>query len=452
LGAPVFPFFTFNELQSYPSVDLELIFSVNKATTKLDISSGELGPRESTTFGGIMGDGDLDDLIEKALVAFRSVIQQPGDSKNGYMIFSDLCGSTEVISGNLQKGAALQAAHETVCATLSNNALDSPRFKSLGDGVMIEFSSARAACRIALQLIELSKALRSMAEKGEQRSEFKEFTLKVVVASGEFLPVGETQRWLGILPTKAARLASYARPDQVWIDSGVAEAISPHLQFLGATYDDKPIKGASFEVPFKGFKGRRFTIHELRSLNQQTTLTQDEKEKELLLTWQDIMFGLKQLVQKINNDGYVPKRVIGIGRSGAILGGIIAGNLPSEEGHIPVDVCERTQPSVGAERIISSLTEPPETYVGPEFKIETRNPTPAWDKGPVLLVIGEAKTNSSFHSVESWLRRRGINEIRTLAFVKGREARPHYYWEDAQNALLPWQFTSGYDQNWPTYR
>ena len=143
--------------------------------------------------------------------------------------------------------------------------------------------------------------------------------------------------------------------------------------------------------------------------------------------------------------------MVGIGRSGAILGGIIAGNLRAADGHVPVDVCERTQPPSGAERVISSLTENPETYIGHTLLKGSRPPTPAWDLGSVLLVIGEAKTNGSFDSVRAWLKRRGIVDIKTLALVRGREASPDFFCFEAQNAWLPWQFTPGYDLQWPTY-
>jgi hypothetical protein len=234
----------------------------------------------------------------------------------------------------------------------------------------------------------------------------------------------------------------------------VVEAIASHLTVLNAEFDDEPLRGAAFKVPLRGFHGRHFTIHELRPASQPSTLQDDEKEKELWLTWPDVIAGLRGLLQQIKDGDYKFKRVVGIGRSGAIIGGILAGNIHTPEGHIPIDVCERTQLPVGARRTISTLTEPPETYVGGTLHGETRPPTQAWDRpsDPVLLVIGEAKTHGSFHSVQAWLDRRGVKTIKTLALVRGREARPDFYWFQAQNAWLPWQITRGYDLRWPTYQ
>lgn len=147
---------------------------------------------------------DMPDLLQSADAAFQQVAPRFGDFQSGYMVLSDLCGSTDVASRDLATGAALQAAHEAVCAKLSGNVVDSPHFKSLGDGVMIELPDALQACRIALQLIEVAHELRLRASRGQIRSEFDTFTLKVVVVSGRFLPAADTQRWLGLLPTKAA--------------------------------------------------------------------------------------------------------------------------------------------------------------------------------------------------------------------------------------------------------
>ena len=80
----------------------------------------------------------------------------------------------------------------------------------------------------------------------------------------------------------------------------VAEAIASELQVLSAAVDHKLIKGAAFRVPLKGFGEQDFTICELRRIDQATSLALDELEKELLLTWPNVMAGLKELLEQIN--------------------------------------------------------------------------------------------------------------------------------------------------------
>ena len=371
------------------------------------------------------------------------------------MVISDLCGSTSLMWKQWGVGVGLQAAHEALCAQVSRENLDSPRFKSLGDGVMIELDDPIRACRIALELIHQSKEYRELAEQDRAIPAFKHLRLKVIVTCGEYQQAPESQKWLGLLPTKATRVASYARPDQIWIDDRIAEAIRPRLNEISAQYDSNPSVGAAFYVPLKGLDDRKFAIYELRPQGVPSLLTQVEQKKEYLITWPDAMMGLERIVDDIEKSGFVPRRVVGIGRSGAILGGIIAGNLAESNGygHIPVDVCERyhTEPS-GAKRVISTITEPEEVYIDNLLISSKRKPTKAWKIEPVLLVIGEAKTEASLRSVKTWLAIRGISEVKTVALVKSKSAKADFYWLLAENAWLPWQFKPGYDQDWPTLR
>lgn len=101
---------------------------------------------------------------------------------------------------------------------------------------------------------------------------------------------------------------------------------------------------------------------------------------------------------------------------------------------------------------MSTLTEPEEIYIGDELKQPDAGFRPIW-KGAerLLVVIGEAKTELSFHSAKAWLNRRGAGEVRTAALVKSKGAFADYWWVEAENAWLPWQFKPGYDLNWPTY-
>jgi class 3 adenylate cyclase/hypoxanthine phosphoribosyltransferase len=388
--------------------------------------------------------------------AFTSASNAAVIEERACMLISDLCDSTILMWNDLRLGVGLQAAHEALCSHVSITRVDSPQFKSLGDGVMLEILDPVVACRTALELLDQAATHRELAKAGKAKKAFENLHLKITVSAGDFRRARGTQKWLGLLPTKASRIANYARKDEIWIDNEVAASIHPSLGELNAEFDQDPGKGAAFYVPLKGLAGQRVSIHQLRKAGTKPALAKDELEKTWLIPWSDAMVGLKCIVESVEKSRFGPRRVVGIGRSGAILGGIIAGNLndPRGQGHLPVDVCERRHlgDKGNPRRAISTLTEPEEVFTGDHCVTPQVSPTQAWDAGPVLLVIGEAKTQLSFESVKAWLARRGITEVQTAALLKSKAAHADHYWLEAENAWLPWQFKPGYDLKWPTYR
>jgi hypothetical protein len=385
---------------------------------------------------------------------FRRASDPANIEQRSFMVESDLCGSTAITWSNWRTGLGLQALHEAVCLNASGLTPDSPSFKALGDGVMMEFDDPVKACRVALDLIDESRKLRVQAGQGRGLSEFKEFFLKVVVVGGAYNSADNTQRWLGLLPTKAARYSVYAQPDQVWIDNSVREAIHPQLGDLSCQCGDKPENGDAFAVFLKGLRDGNFTIHNLRRKNTPSPLTDDERAKPGKVTWDNVMEGAKHIVAEIERSKFSPSVVVGIGRSGAILAGVIAGNLPSRNqwGHVKIALVERFHEDENV--MLSTITERGEAYRKGLF-VGEGDPHAATDGGPYLLAMGEAKTNNSFKSARTWLERRGIKEIKTAALIKGFECRmppPDFFWQELDAALMPWQFAKGYDQDWHYFR
>lgn len=256
------------------------------------------------------------------------------------------------------------------------------------------------------------------------------------------------------MPTKAARYSAHSQPDQIWIDNSVRETIHAHMDPLSCECDDKPERGDAFKVFLKGLGGGNFTMHNLRRKGAPSPLTADERNKPAKLSWDNVMEGVKHIVAEIERSQFRPSLVVGIGRSGGILAGIIAGNLPSgtEWGHVKVGAVERFHDQDKV--LLSTITEPAEAYIKGLF-VSGGEPHHAVDKGAFLLAMGEAKTNNSFKSVRAWLERRGVSEIRTAALIKGFECRlppPDFYWQELDAAWMPWQFAKGYDRDWHYYR
>jgi len=109
-----------------------------------------------------------------------------------------------------------------------------------------------------------------------------------------------------------------------------------------------------------------------------------------LLTWSDLLAATNKIVAEVRSRRFPVGRVVGIGRSGAILAGMIAGNLSQKtrDGqHLPVDVINRYHGRTFEVRELSTLSEPVETYEGgkPAGPLPVANR--AWDRSPVLVVL-----------------------------------------------------------------
>lgn len=373
--------------------------------------------------------------------------------QDGYILNSDLCNSTALAWRDHDTGVLFHQKHEELCLAAASVEADDPRYKAMGDGAMVEFSSAVAACKAAMSLLSKAAALRATTG-------FESFNVKITVSHGSFLRSPSTQRWIGVLPTKSARFALLARKDEVWIDDVTRCALPPHLPALQATVDDNCMDGAAYRVLLKGFDGTSFSIHQLRPTNTLASLSADEKRKEWRLLWTDVEVWIERVAKKLDNEGIKPRWILGIGRSGAVLGGIMAGNLKVKWNHdfVPVSVVERTH--AGEHYVLSTITDPPTTYdkTGTALAAAVNAPT-AHSPGDVLVVLGEAKSRGSLNAARSWLCSRGIQQqnIREVALVmdttlKATEPRLYDWFVEGRSALLPWQLVPGYDREWSTYR
>jgi hypothetical protein len=132
---------------------------------------------------------------------------------------------------------------------------------------------------------------------------------------------------------------------------------------------------------------------------------------------------------------------------------MIAGNLAYKinHDHAPVSVIERAHK--GKDYFLSGMTEPEERYSeSGEMLHPSRKRVLSWARGPVLVVLGEAKSGGSINSARTWLQRRGFraSAIRTAALVA--RANVDYKYVHGESALLPWRLVTGYDPEWATYR
>lgn len=134
------------------------------------------------------------------------------DSAIRTILFTDIVGSTNEALGD-DEGMALLAIHNTIVRDAL--AAESGReVKHTGDGVMASFVSAVAAVRCATRV---QRAL------DKHRGEHTEHPLKVRIGAAAGEPVEREQDLFGATVQLAARLCSYAQPDQILVSNVVAE-------------------------------------------------------------------------------------------------------------------------------------------------------------------------------------------------------------------------------------
>jgi len=77
-------------------------------------------------------------------------------------------------------------------------------------------------------------------------------------------------------------------------------------------------------------ENRRKARKEIKNWLQSLDDTIDEDENKNEFTWPDVEKGVDKIIGEMEKDGYKPDLVIGIGRSGGIVGGLIAGYLKAK--------------------------------------------------------------------------------------------------------------------------
>ena len=242
--------------------------------------------------------------------AYRNASEIYEKGESAYMVISDLCGSTSKTWKDVKTGIGLQSFHETLCANISGKSLDDSTFKSIGDGVMMEFSDPVEACGVALNILREAEGYRKLAGRNVTCRQYESLHLKIIVASGHFHRAPNTQKWLGVLPTKASRIAEYARTDEIWVDSELRMQIHPSLDSLCAKCDGIAKNGAAFHLLLRGFNKSEFAIHNLRPASSRAPLTEDEMSKEYILSWNDVMVGIRHVTASIEERKFLPNSVV----------------------------------------------------------------------------------------------------------------------------------------------
>jgi class 3 adenylate cyclase len=160
---------------------------------------------------GLLGDGEVN-------VAGAVMMPNPQlgrDTGLRSVMFTDIVGSTE-LTQRLGDAVAMRLVNlhdEVVRAALAANG--GREVKHTGDGIMSSFFSAAAAVRAATQIQQ------ELARRREGNGQEHPVRVRIGAASGE--PVEQRHDLFGSTVQLAARLCSFAEPDQVLVSTDLVE-------------------------------------------------------------------------------------------------------------------------------------------------------------------------------------------------------------------------------------
>ena len=161
-------------------------------------------------------------------------------------------------------------------------------------------------------------------------------------------------------------------------------------------------------------------------------INEDENKNEF--TWPDVEKGVDKIITKMEKDGYDPDLVIGIGRSGGIVGGLIAGYLQAK----PFRVFNWSYKNVKQDGIVKRVHIHDKT-----IEIEK-------EQQKILLVEGATTTGQTPEKALAFFKEKfPDHEFRFAVLVRQKSSTgPVHYcaYEVLGIKILPWHVDS-----WPTF-
>jgi hypothetical protein len=144
--------------------------------------------------------------------------------------------------------------------------------------------------------------------------------------------------------------------------------------------------------------------------------------------WKQVEQLVKKLMTDMRSAGYKPDVVVGIGRGGAILAGMLAGNL----GYVPLVVLD------------TEIDHPDGVS---QVKFRFPESCPSLKGQSVLIVVGELFTGEDLRKGINFVRRKHPETIRTATLLTHPAAsvQPDFVGLKTDKPLsAPWRMTTGY--------
>jgi hypoxanthine phosphoribosyltransferase len=147
-------------------------------------------------------------------------------------------------------------------------------------------------------------------------------------------------------------------------------------------------------------------------------------------TWRVVESSMKKVLKEMRQVDYMPDIVIAVGRGGAIVGGMVAGNL----GHVPLFVMDTVLDRSKREG---------------EVRIRFPDLCPPLREKSVLLAVGELYSGEDLRTVCRFVESFKPREVRTISLFSHPAAsaaiRPDYIGRETKRPLdAPWRMTEAY--------
>jgi hypoxanthine phosphoribosyltransferase len=144
--------------------------------------------------------------------------------------------------------------------------------------------------------------------------------------------------------------------------------------------------------------------------------------------WKQVTKLVKEMLTDMRKRGYTPDLVLGVGRGGSILAGMLAGNM----GHLPLAV-------------LDTVLDHPQGVSRVEFRFPDCCPTLRDKK--VLIVVGELYSGEDLRQAIEFVQRRHPREIKTASLLTHPAASVHpdfIGFQSAKPLSAPWRMTEAY--------
>lgn len=148
------------------------------------------------------------------------------------------------------------------------------------------------------------------------------------------------------------------------------------------------------------------------------------------LTWRVVDVAIKKVLKEMDSHDYRPDLVLGVGRGGAIVAGMVAGNL----GHVPLAVIDTV---LDRSKSMS------------EVRLRFEDACPDLKDQRVLVVVGELYSGEDLRAAFRFVNDRDPTDVRTMSLFSHPSAttsiRPDYLGRETKKPLdAPWRISEVY--------
>ena len=156
-----------------------------------------------------------------------------------------------------------------------------------------------------------------------------------------------------------------------------------------------------------------------------------EMRERFSFGWKHVNKLVRKLIDELRRSSFDPDLIVGVGRGGAILAGMLAGNM----GQVPLAVLDT---EVHQDQGVTSA------------RLRNAEACPSVKGLSVLLVVGELFTGEDLKAAINFMQMMNPREVRTLTLLTHRAAsvNPDFVGMETNRPLsAPWRISDHYRDN-----